>query len=366
MSVLITFTLLDFAVGRGQVVFGLLVIVPLVAAFVLGRRATAAYAVVALVAAALLGVYNWQYTPQAIDTQVIRLVGIALGGVIAVAGCTVRLRNEARLATASAQAVTTQQALKLTEVLQRSLLTDPAPSPGLQVAVRYLPATRHAQIGGDWYDTFPLSPSTTMLVIGDVAGHDAPAAATMAQARGMLRAIATTATSPAAVLSGLDHAFAVLGITTLTTAVVATLDTSSGGIGAGPAAVLRWSNAGHPPPVVVCADGSTTLLERRPELLLGVRPDTSRTDHQVALNPGETVVLYTDGLVERRGVELDQSTSWLLAHLRHGHDRPLEHLVDQLLDGMAGQVDDDVAVLAVRLGPARPHRSPSVSEAPPA
>ena len=343
------FTLLDLASGRGSVVYGLLVIVPLVAAYVLGRRATAAYAAVALVAGALLGFYNDQYTAQDIDTHLIRLLGIALGGAIAVAGSTLRLRTEAGLAAASAQAATTQEALRLTEVLQRSLLTDPPPVPGLQIEVRYLPATRYAQIGGDWYDAFPLSAGVTMLVIGDVAGHDAPAAATMAQARGMLRAIATTAAaSPAGVLTGVDHAFAALGITDLTTAVVATVDTGARP-GDGPRALLRWSNAGHPPPVVVCADGTTTLLERRPQLLLGVDPDAPRTDHQIALNAGETLVLYTDGLVERRGVPLDEGTAWLTTELRNTHDRPLPQLCDRLLDGMAGRVDDDVALLAVRL-----------------
>ena len=358
LVVLVGFTLLDFTAGRGQVVYGLLVIVPLVAGFVLDRRATAGYAVTAFAAAALLGVYNDQYTAQAIDTHLIRMLGIALGGGIAVAGCTVRLRTEAALATASDHAATTREALRMTEVLQRSLLTDPPPIPGLQIAARYLPASRHAQIGGDWYDAFTLPTGGTMLVIGDVAGHDAPAAATMAQARGMLRGIATTAAAtPAGVLTALDHALTTLGVTGLMTAVVAVLDTTGSAETPG---VLRWANAGHPAPVLVGADGTTTVLEPRPELLLGVHPATPRTDHQVTVRPGQTLLLYTDGLIERRRVPLEEGTAWLVGRLQATHARRLDELCDRLLDGMAGRVDDDVALLAVRLDPAlQPREEPT-------
>jgi len=353
LAVLVVFTLLDVALGRGQVVYGLLVAVPLSAALALGRRATAAYAFLALGLAALLGVYNDQYAGQDLITQLTRLAGIALGGVIAIGGATLRLRTEAQLAAASVQAATTREALRLTEVLQRSLLTDPPPIPGLEIAVRYLPATRHAQIGGDWYDAFTRPDGSTVLVIGDVAGHDAPAAATMAQARGMLRGFATTpGISPAGVLTAVDQALTTLHVPGLTTALVAVLNTDNGPAPA-PAGLLRWSNAGHPAPVLVCADGTTTVLARRPELLLGVDPAAaSRTDHQVALNPGETLVLYTDGLIERRGVPLDDGTAWLVDHLQATSTLPLTELCDRLLEGMAGRVDDDVALLAVRLQPA--------------
>jgi hypothetical protein len=356
LAVLALVTLLDVLSGRGQVVYGLLVIVPLVAAFVLGRRATVGYTLVSLAAGALLGAYNGQHAAQHLDTHLVRLAGITLGGVIAVAGCTLRLRTEAELAAASAQAATTREALRLTEVLQRSLLTDPPPIPGLRIAVRYLPATRHTQIGGDWYDAFTRADGSTVLVIGDVAGHDASAAATMAQARGMLRGFAAAATtSPAGVLAAVDHALVTLGVPGLTTAVVATLAAPDRPAPAS-TATLRWSNAGHPAPVLVCADGTTSVLQRRPEMLLGVSPDAARTDHEVDLRAGETLVLYTDGLVERRGVPLDEGTDWLVGALRDTSDRPLDQVCDQLLEGMAGRVDDDVALLAVRLEPV--HRPP--------
>ena len=164
--------------------------------------------------------------------------------------------------------------------------------------MRYLPAARHAQVGGDWYDAFPVPDGSTMLVIGDVAGHDAPAAATMSQARGVLRGIAQSVVgSPAAVLTVLDHAFANLQMDTLVTAIVATVD-----VRGGDEVTLRWSNAGHPAPVLVCADGSTVLLDRTPDRLLGVSAGNERHDHMVTLHPGETVLFYTDGLVN--------STTW--------------------------------------------------------
>ena len=112
----------------------------------------------------------------------------------------------------SAQAAASRAVVELAETLQRSLLGDPPAVEGLETAVRYRPATRHAQVGGDWYDAFPVPDGSTMLVIGDVAGHDAPAAATMSQTRGMVRAIAQSAAgSPAAVLTELDTTFAIWG-----------------------------------------------------------------------------------------------------------------------------------------------------------
>jgi hypothetical protein len=174
----------------------------LVAATTLGRRPTAAYGVLAVLVAALLGIYDQQYTAEAAPTQAIRLSGVAVGGCLAVVACTLRLQGEERLRRVSAQAAASRAVVEVAETLQRNLLGDPPRVAGLETAVRYLPATRHARVGGDWYDAFAVPDGTTMLVIGDVAGHDAPAAATMSQAKGMLRAIAQSVVgSPAAVLT---------------------------------------------------------------------------------------------------------------------------------------------------------------------
>ena len=206
LSVLVVVAGLDILLGRDQQVLSLTVIAPLVAASVLGRRATAGYGVLAVLVAALLGVYDLQYTAEAAPSQVVRLFGIALGGALAVAACTLRLRGEEQLRRVSAQAAASRAVVQLAETLQRNLLGDPPVVAGLETAVRYRPATRHAQVGGDWYDAFPAPDGTTMLVIGDVAGHDAPAAATMSQTRGMLRAIAQSVVgSPATLLTAAGH-----------------------------------------------------------------------------------------------------------------------------------------------------------------
>ena len=346
LGVLVLVAALDIALGRDQVLLGLVVISPLVAATALGRRAVLAYAVLAVVTAALLGMYDRQYTADALPTQLVRLAGVGLGGAAAVGAGTLRLRQEAELTRLSADAATVRAAVQLAEALQRSLLTDPPPTSGLETVVRYQPAARHTQVGGDWYDVFCLPDGSTALVIGDVAGHDVPAATTMAQARGMLRGIAQSVGSrPAAVLGALDRAFDTLTMSTPVTALVAVVERDTAGHGG---ARLRWSNAGHPPPVLICADGTTRLLEFTPERLLGVTPDAARSDHDVPLQPGDTVLLYTDGLVERRDRPLDEGTAELLRTLRRLAGASLDDLCDGLLAGLPDQVEDDVAVLAVR------------------
>lgn len=234
------------------------------------------------------------------------------------------------------------------EAMQRSLLTDPPPSDGSQIAVRYLPAARQAQVGGDWYDSFPLPDGRTVLVIGDVAGHDAQAAAAMAQVRNVLRGVAHHGGgAPAAILTALDTAMQDLPIRTLATAVVATLESRPAG--GGPERLLRWSNAGHPAPLLLHRDGTVEVLERRTDLLLGVDPGRPRGDHSHLLEPGATVFFYTDGLTERRGASLDAGTDWLVETLAHAPDGPLDQLCDHVLGHLDDWVDDDIAVLALRI-----------------
>jgi serine phosphatase RsbU (regulator of sigma subunit) len=351
-AVLAAVILVDLLSGRGQTLIGLLVMPPLLAATALGRRATVGYGLIALVAAALLGVYDRQYADATLLAHSIRLFGVALATVLAVGACTLRVHREARLAQLRTQAADNQAALRMAESLQLSLLGDPPRMPGLETAVRYLPASRYAQVGGDWYDGFALPDGVVMLVIGDVAGHDAPAAATMAQVRGMLRATAqSTAGSPATVLSTLDQVLADLELSTLVTVAVATVALRADGT-----ATLCWSNAGHPPPVLACADGRAQLLDRKPERLLGVAPGARRTDHELTLQPGDSLLFYTDGLVERRTAALDEGLAWLVGELRARGREPLDQLCDGLLAELGGRVDDDVALLAVRLPRTQPAR----------
>jgi serine phosphatase RsbU (regulator of sigma subunit) len=239
---------------------------------------------------------------------------------------------------------------RMSEALQRSLLTQPTQQPGLEVAVRYLPAAEEAHIGGDWYDAFEVPGGCLAVVVGDVTGHDREAAAAMAQVRSLLRGIAYTVpeTSPALVLSTLDEALRALEPGEFATALLALLEPD--GEQPGRARAVQWSNAGHPPPVLLSADGSTQLLDTTPDLLLGLQA-APRTDHTAELSPGDTLVLYTDGLVERRGVALDQSLGWLVDLLRDQQHLSAEALCDHVLGTLQGPVEDDVALLVLRVDP---------------
>jgi serine phosphatase RsbU (regulator of sigma subunit) len=250
----------------------------------------------------------------------------------------------------------------MSETFQRSLLTAPPEPDHLQLAVRYVPAVADAQVGGDWYDAFVTSTGATCLVVGDVAGHDQRAAASMGQVRTILRGIAfTIAEPPAAVLSTLDRALEGLAVGALATAVLGVVEQSPADRAAG-RRLLRWSNAGHPPPLVVPAHGPPALLRTPADLLLGLDPSTDRSDHTYVLEPGTTVLLFTDGLVERRGASIDDGLEWLetaAAELAH---EPLEAFCDALLDRVRGYAEDDIALLALR---AHTEDEPRPSEAGP-
>jgi PAS domain S-box-containing protein len=265
----------------------------------------------------------------------------------------------------------------LAEGLQRSLLTPPPEPDHLEIVVRYQPAAEQAQVGGDWYDAFMVADGATTLVIGDVIGHDTAAAAAMGQVRGVLRGIAHSVDgSPAGVLSALDRAMFDLDVGSLATAVLARIEQTEEDAAQG-IRVLRWSNAGHPPPLLidVAGDqpgdvGTATLLAGIPDLLLGLDAGTTRADHEQVLRPGATVLLFTDGLVERRGASLDDGLEWLRTTAASLGDLPLDELCDALLEGVAERLEDDVALLAVRAHPegrprppeAGPERLPHDSE----
>jgi hypothetical protein len=239
----------------------------------------------------------------------------------------------------------------VSEAIQRSLLTQPLQPDHLQVAVRYLPAADNAQVGGDWYDAFLTPDGALQLVVGDVTGHDGRAAAAMAQVRNLLRGVAyTSGRSPAGVLRDLDEAMHGLAIGVFATAIVARVEQDEEDARHG-LRTLRWSNAGHPPPALLTADGRARLLERDADVLLGIGGAPGRADHAVPLAPGDTVVLYTDGLVERRSQGLQARLDWLLARLEQCQDLPAEALCEHLLAGLEGHAEDDVALLVLRLFP---------------
>jgi len=242
----------------------------------------------------------------------------------------------------------------LAETLQRSMLTDPPEADSLRIAVRYRPAAREAQVGGDWYDAFLSPDGATTLVVGDVTGHDQVAAAVMGQLRNVLRGVVHALDAPPArALSALDRALHDLGMTTLVTALLARVEQTPEQAAA-QERTLRWSSAGHLPPLLLAADGSARLLERKPELLLGVDPAVERTDATVTLHPGDTVVLYTDGLVERRDATLDQGLVRLVEAGTELAGLPVQELSDGLLARMDPEYADDVALVALHVSRAGP------------
>jgi PAS domain S-box-containing protein len=263
------------------------------------------------------------------------------------------IRTAAEVAAQAGRAVDrvhrqSQQA-QLAEALQRSLLTEPPQLPGVEVAVRYVPAAEAARVGGDWYDAFPLRDGTPVIVIGDVTGHDTAAAAAMGQLRGLLRGVAHSGGgSPAEVLSAFDRAVVDLHPDTLATAALARIEPDVG------CTRLRWASAGHPPPALVRGAHDVALLgDANGELLLGVDPEVTRTDSTVTLSPGDTVLLYTDGLVERRDATIDAGMARLVEALRELGPLPLEELCDALLRRLLPRTPpDDVALVALRLLPA--------------
>jgi serine phosphatase RsbU (regulator of sigma subunit) len=249
-----------------------------------------------------------------------------------------------------------RQQRDLAEGLQRSLLTAPPEPEHLAIAVRYTPAAEAAQVGGDWYDAFLQPDGATMLVIGDVIGHDTAAAAAMGQVRTMLRTLAAhTGLGPADVLCGVDGVMETLRATVTATAVVARVESSAdepchGGT------TLRWSNAGHPPPMVVNPDGSVVVLSAaEPDLLLGIDPGSQRVESTVRIDCGATVLLFTDGLVERRGRSIDDGLTQLRDAVERlaAQDLSLDELCDAVLARMLpARREDDVALVAVRVHPA--------------
>lgn len=242
------------------------------------------------------------------------------------------------------------QARRLAESVQRSMLGIATPGPGLEVATRYRAAYVDRQVGGDWYDTFRRPDGPTVVTIGDVMGHDVAAISAMAQLRTVMRATAWSMRhSPAEVLRTTDEISAQLGPGTFATVVTADVLPAADG-----SAVMRWSNAGHLPPAVIDPDGTVTLLQTDAvDVPLGVVAGSGRRDHQTVLAPGATVVLYTDGLIERRGEDYDARLLDLCRALRDLAHEDLDTLLEKLLVDLAGATGhaDDVALIALRVTP---------------
>lgn len=229
--------------------------------------------------------------------------------------------------------------------LQSSLLTELPAVPGLELAGLYRPASEGVDVGGDWYDAFGTASGATMIAIGDVVGHDLEAAGRMGQLRAMLRALVYDAeVVPSALLARLDATAAGLRVDALATGVLGSMAPGASGW------TLTWSNAGHLPPLLLRADGEVTLLESVGGLMLGVDSTVAREDDTISLGTGDTVVLYTDGLVETRSGSLTAGLARLRRHAAGRASLAPEALVASLLDDMVtGDPTDDTALLAVRV-----------------
>lgn len=236
---------------------------------------------------------------------------------------------------------------RASETLQASLLTELPTPEGLQLRARYTPALEGVDVGGDWYDAFPLEGGATAIAIGDVMGHDLAAAARMGQLRSMLRTLARDRLSaPSELLQRVDRVADGLGVDALATCVFGIISPPDRADGA---RRLRWSSAGHLPPVVLRRDGSCRLLDSCGDLMLGVAA-VPRQDSEVLLHPGDTVILVTDGLVETRDGSLDDGLTQLRRNATRAATGDLDDLCEELIASMSASVNnDDVAVIAVRV-----------------
>jgi PAS domain S-box-containing protein len=209
-------------------------------------------------------------------------------------------------------------------------------------AVRYEPASRPLQVGGDWYDVLELDDARIALIVGDCVGHGLAAATVMGQLRSACRALLLEHHSPGSVLTSLDQFAARLPGAQSTTALCAVLNRETG--------ELVYSSAGHPPPILVHADRSVALLEGGRTIPLGWRSNWSRPEARVTLPPRTTLLLYTDGLIERRGSPLDDGIAGAAELVRAGSAVELEELASHIMTRLAPPdgYEDDVAMLLYR------------------
>jgi serine phosphatase RsbU (regulator of sigma subunit) len=232
----------------------------------------------------------------------------------------------------------------IAETLQRALLPSKLPAlDGMSAAVRYVPAADGVEIGGDWYDVIRLPDGRVGVALGDVTGHGLEAAALMALLRHGLRAYALEGLSPDVVADHLDRLIHTPDLERLATLVYAVID---------PDLSVDYIIAGHLPPLVVRPGRGARFLDAPGGLPIGCQTGTGYDTKHVQLDPGDLLILYTDGLIERRGESIDVGLERLRVASLDGPDDPpamADHLLRSLLPEAAG--DDDIALLAIRPEP---------------
>lgn len=334
--VLIAVVLVDVFGGRDFVVLGLTVISPMLAAALLSPRLTAMYGVLALITSALLGIFDEQYVGGQVGrAQVVRLIGVAAGGLIGVVAASDRARRENQLA----------QVTRVAEVAQLAILA-PVPTriEPLRCAVRYVSAAQEATVGGDVYAAVP-SPWGARLLVADVRGKGLDAVRLASLVIGAFRERADERDEASMLLDDLDRAVRRAATNNaesedFVTAVVAQVSESG---------TLTVVNAGHPPPLLVRAGVGTLLLPQVSRPPLGLDGNARRDVHQ--LLPRDRLLLYTDGLVEARragGQEFFDLEAFAPPTLGSGTlAEGLDALQNALSTWTGGHLADDVALLAV-------------------
>jgi serine phosphatase RsbU (regulator of sigma subunit) len=249
-------------------------------------------------------------------------------------------------ATRDRLAETEQEAIernRLTLQLQHAIMP-PAKGPldmlGLRAAVRYRPAEKEHLVGGDWYDAVALPTGEILLCVGDVAGHGIDAATGMVSLRNALRGLAATGAGPAQLLTWLNLVAYHLTDHVTATAVAAVFDPAN--------RKLRWARAGHLPPIVRHRDGTATTLPLIRGSLLGAVRDVVYQEETVQLADGDILLIYTDGLIERRDAPVQESVSRLVT-LIESHEGGLEHQLDTLLTYSTADTDDDTCVVGIEV-----------------
>ncbi len=232
---------------------------------------------------------------------------------------------------------------QLAQCLQSSLLPRRLPElPGLEVAARYLPATRGMDIGGDFYDLIDLGDSMAAAVIGDVQGHDTTAAALMGQVRSAIHAYARAGSSPGNVLRHTNRLLIELSPNRFTSCQYVSLDLRRG--------VACMASAGHLPPLLHLPGSPAGVVESPPGLLLGIDPDAEYPTTEHTLPPGTVLALYTDGLIETPGIDLGDAIDDLAADLGRHANQPLQSMAETLIAPSAAvrHRTDDIAMLLLR------------------
>jgi serine phosphatase RsbU (regulator of sigma subunit) len=236
---------------------------------------------------------------------------------------------------------------QLAHGLQTGLLPATLPAvPGLEVAARYLPAAHGMDVGGDFYDLIHCDDTTVAAAIGDVQGHNVTAAALMGQVRTAVHA--TAGAPPDEVLARTNRLLTDLDPGLFTSCLYAHLDLAHHR--------AHLATAGHPPPLLCHPGGRTEIVQVPPGLLLGIEPGADYPTTEIPFPPGALLVLYTDGLVETPGTDIEEAISGLAARLAGARGQPMDALADALIHPGAhtGPRSDDIALLLLRPHDRRP------------